>query len=74
MVFIGSIIFWKLICVDIRYSLNHQGDSGGPLTYRSGDQHVLIGVVSFGDLRCGRVSQLSIDVAALEIENTFEIF
>ena len=26
-----------------------QGDSGGPLTYKSGDQHVLIGDVSFGD-------------------------
>ena len=26
-----------------------QGDSGGPLTYVSGDQHVLIGDVSFGD-------------------------
>merc|ERR1711936_954987 len=26
-----------------------QGDSGGPLTYKAGDQHVLIGDVSFGD-------------------------
>merc|ERR1711981_286813 len=26
-----------------------QGDSGGPLTYKSGNQHVLIGDVSFGD-------------------------
>ena len=26
----------------------HQGDSGGPLTYESGDQHILIGDVSFG--------------------------
>ena len=29
-----------------------QGDSGGPLTYKAGDQHVLIGVTSFGD-GCG---------------------
>lgn len=29
-----------------------QGDSGGPLTYKSGEQHVLIGDVSFG-YRCG---------------------
>ena len=27
-----------------------QGDSGGPLTYRLGDQHILIGVVSRGTL------------------------
>ena len=26
----------------------HQGDSGGPLTYEAGDQHILIGDVSFG--------------------------
>jgi len=26
-----------------------QGDSGGPLTYKSGEQHVLIGDVSYGD-------------------------
>merc|ERR1712020_556823 len=26
-----------------------QGDSGGPLTYKSGNQHVLIGDVSWGD-------------------------
>merc|ERR1712048_299151 len=26
-----------------------QGDSGGPLTYKSGEQHVLIGDTSFGD-------------------------
>ena len=29
-----------------------QGDSGGPLTYKSGNQHVLIGEVSFGE-ECG---------------------
>ena len=35
-----------------------QGDSGGPLTYKSGDQHVLIGDVSFGKANCdvGRYS------------------
>ena len=27
---------------------DNQGDSGGPLTYESGDQHILIGDVSFG--------------------------
>ena len=32
-----------------------QGDSGGPLTYKSGDQHVLIGDVSGGN-GCGQVS------------------
>ena len=29
-----------------------QGDSGGPLTYKSRDQHILIGDVSWGE-RCG---------------------
>ena len=31
-----------------------QGDSGGPLIYREGNDKYLIGVVSYGDLRCGR--------------------
>ena len=26
-----------------------QSDSGGPLTYKAGNQHILIGAVSFGD-------------------------
>ena len=26
----------------------YQGDSGGPLTYKQGDQHIMIGVVSYG--------------------------
>ena len=29
------------------------GDSGGPVTYKAGDQHVLIGDVSFGAKYCG---------------------
>jgi len=30
------------------------GDSGGPVTFMSGDQHILIGAVSFGSLKgCG---------------------
>ena len=34
-----------------------QGDAGGPLTFKSGDQHILIGVVS-GGLGCARVSYI----------------
>ena len=35
---------------------NHfQGDSGGPLTYKSGDQHILIGETSFGPYPCAQV-------------------
>ena len=31
-----------------------QGDSGGPVTFMSGDQHILIGAVSFGSKKgCG---------------------
>ena len=31
-----------------------QGDSGGPLVYREGNDKYLIGIVSYGDLHCGR--------------------
>ena len=31
-----------------------QGDSGGPLVYSEGNSKYLIGVVSFGSVRCGR--------------------
>ena len=30
-----------------------RGDSGGPLTYKSGNQHVLIGATSTGPKHCG---------------------
>ena len=33
-----------------------KGDSGGPLTHKSGDQHVLIGDVSWGK-SCGKRGQ-----------------
>ena len=32
-----------------------KGDSGGPLTYESGNQHILIGDVSFGFGDCATV-------------------
>ena len=34
----------------------YQGDSGGPLTYKKGDQHILIGDVSFGVKGCATVN------------------
>ena len=37
-----------------------KADSGGPLTYKSGDQHILIGDVSFGGhWGCGKEGKYS---------------
>ena len=46
----GELIDEGMICAGgVEGEDSCQGDSGGPLTYKSGDQHVLIGDVSYGD-------------------------
>ena len=46
----GPVISDGMICAGgVEGEDSCQGDSGGPLTYKSGDQHVLIGDVSFGN-------------------------
>ena len=46
----GKLIDESMICAGgVEGEDSCQRDSGGPLTYVSGEQHVLIGDVSFGD-------------------------
>lgn len=42
------------LVVDQRFHILYQGDDGSPLTYKSGNQHVLIGFVSQRNFDCGK--------------------